>query len=161
MWHTILTNWRIKTIWSSHNMQKKILAKFSNNSWFKKKKSFRKWHRGSIPQHNEGRLQQTYCKHHILNKMLKVFPQRSERNKTRKSTPVIFIQYSFGNPQFSSVQLLSHVQLFETPWTAAHQASMSITNSQSLLKLLSIELVMLSNHLILCWKDVGNHSYGN
>ena len=39
MWHTILTNWRIKTIWSSHNMQKKILAKFSNNSWFKKKKA--------------------------------------------------------------------------------------------------------------------------
>ena len=51
---------------------------------------------------------------------------------------------------FSSVQLLSHVQLFATPWTAAHQASLSITNSQSLLKLMSIELVMPSNHLILC-----------
>ena len=50
----------------------------------------------------------------------------------------------------SSVQLLSHVQLFATLWTAACQASMSITNSQSLLKLMSIELVMLSNHLILC-----------
>ena len=50
----------------------------------------------------------------------------------------------------SSVQLLSHVQLFVTPWTAAHQASLSITNSQSLLKLMSIELVMSSNHLILC-----------
>ena len=50
----------------------------------------------------------------------------------------------------SSVQLLSHVRLFETPWTAAHQASLSITNSQSLLKLMSIESVMLSNHLILC-----------
>ena len=52
--------------------------------------------------------------------------------------------------QFSSVQLLSRVQLFETPWTAAHQASLSITNSQSLPKLISIQSVMPSNHLILC-----------
>ena len=51
---------------------------------------------------------------------------------------------------FSSVQLLSRIQLFVTPWTAAHQASLSITNSQSLLKLMSIESVMPSNHLILC-----------
>ena len=50
--------------------------------------------------------------------------------------------------QFSSVA--SRVQLFLTPWTAARQASLSITNSQSLLKLMSIELVMPSNHLILC-----------
>ena len=49
----------------------------------------------------------------------------------------------------SSVQLLSHGRLFTTPWTAARQASLSITNSQSLLKLMSIESVMLSNHLIL------------
>ena len=52
--------------------------------------------------------------------------------------------------QFSSVQSLSSVQLFVTPWTAAHQASLYITNSWSLLKLISIELVMSSNHLILC-----------
>ena len=51
--------------------------------------------------------------------------------------------------QFSSVQSLSHVQLFVTPWTAACQASLSITNSHSLLRLMSIELVMPSNHLIL------------
>ena len=51
---------------------------------------------------------------------------------------------------FSSVQSLSHVQLFATPWTAAHQASLSITNSWSLLKLMPIESVMPSNHLILC-----------
>ena len=51
---------------------------------------------------------------------------------------------------FSSVQLLSHVWLFATSWTATHQASLCITNSQSLLKLMSIELVMPSNHLILC-----------
>ena len=50
----------------------------------------------------------------------------------------------------SSVQLVSHVWLFATPWTAASQASLSITNSQSLLKLMSIESVMPSNHLILC-----------
>ena len=52
--------------------------------------------------------------------------------------------------QFSSVQLLSHVQLFATPWTPAHQASLSITNSQGLLKLISIKSVMPFNHLILC-----------
>ena len=49
-----------------------------------------------------------------------------------------------------SVQLLSSVRLFATPWTAACQASLSITNSQSLLRLMSIELVMPHNHLILC-----------
>ena len=50
----------------------------------------------------------------------------------------------------SSVQLLSPAQLFATPWTATFQASLSITNSQSLLKLMSIKLVMPSNHLIFC-----------
>ena len=53
------------------------------------------------------------------------------------------------NGEFSSVQSLSRVQLFATPWTTAHQASLSITNSQSLFKLMSIKLVMPSNHLIL------------
>ena len=53
-----------------------------------------------------------------------------------------------GTVQF--IQSLSPVWLFETPWTAAHQASLSITNSRSLLKLMSIELVIPSNHLILC-----------
>ena len=52
--------------------------------------------------------------------------------------------------QFNLVQSLSHVQHFATPWTAACQASPSITNSQSLAKLMSIESVMPSNHLILC-----------
>ena len=52
--------------------------------------------------------------------------------------------------QFSSVQSPSHVRLFATPWTAACQASLSITSSRSLLKLMSIELVMPSNHLFLC-----------
>ena len=49
-----------------------------------------------------------------------------------------------------SVQSFSRVRLFETQWTAAHQASLSITNSHSLLKLMSVKMVMPSNHLILC-----------
>ena len=70
-----------------------------------------------------------------------------------------FLNPIFDSPQtdifiykckFTSVQLLSRVQLFVTPWIAACQASLSITNSQSLPKLMSIELVMSSNHLILC-----------
>ena len=84
MWYTILTNWKIKTIWSFQYMQKKPLTKFSTHLWF------------------------------------------------------------------SSVQSLSPVRLFATPWIAARQASLSITNSQSLLKLMPIELVMPSSHLILC-----------
>ena len=52
--------------------------------------------------------------------------------------------------QFSSFQLLSHVQLFATPWTAVHQASLSITNSLSSPKVMFIESVISSNHLILC-----------
>ena len=52
--------------------------------------------------------------------------------------------------QFNSVQSLSCVWLFVIPWTAEHQASLSVTNSQNLIKLMSIESVMPSNHLILC-----------
>ena len=52
--------------------------------------------------------------------------------------------------QFSSVQSLSRVQLYTTPWTAAHQASLSFTISQSSIKFMSLESVMPSNHLILC-----------
>ena len=60
------------------------------------------------------------------------------------SWPLVFHSY------FSSVQLLSRVWLFATPWITARQASLSITNSRSLLKLMSIKLVMPSRHLILC-----------
>ena len=56
----------------------------------------------------------------------------------------------YVNLPHGSVQSLSRVWLFVTPWTAARQASLSITNSWSLLKLMSIELMMPSNHLILC-----------
>ena len=59
-----------------------------------------------------------------------------------------FCRCNYG--PFSSIQSLSRVRLFATPWIAARQASLSITNSQSLLKLMSTESVMLSNHFILC-----------
>ena len=68
-----------------------------------------------------------------------------------------FHYYYLGNPinrgawQLTvSLQSLSYVQLFATPWTVAYQASLSITNSRSLLKLKSVESVMSSNHLVLC-----------
>ena len=78
------------------------------------------------------------------------------------STCISFKNASFMSMQFRleylkvwvkllpSVQSLSRVQLFATPWAAAHQASLSTTKSQSSLKLMSIESVMLSNHLIFC-----------
>ena len=76
---------------------------------------------------------------------------------TQKSNPgllhcrwILYCVNHQRSPFNSSVQSLSCVQLFAAPWTAAHQASLSIINSQSLLKLMSIESVMPSNHLILC-----------
>ena len=68
-----------------------------------------------------------------------------------KCEPVLFLNILlFCSLQFSSVQLLSHVWLFATPWITARQTSMSITNSQSSPKLMSIKSVMPSSHLILC-----------
>ena len=61
-----------------------------------------------------------------------------------------FMDRGAGGLQSSSVQLLSHVLLFATPWTAAHQASLSIMNSRSLLKPMSTKSVMTSNHFIFC-----------
>ena len=69
---------------------------------------------------------------------------------TRQTPFLLFVMRLPGWYQFSSVQLLSRVRLFATPWTAARQASLSITNSWSLLILMSVESVMPSNHLILC-----------
>ena len=63
---------------------------------------------------------------------------------------MLALNTGFLELRVSSVQSLSHVQLFVTPWTVTRQASLFITNSQSLLKLMSMELVMPSNHLILC-----------
>ena len=64
---------------------------------------------------------------------------------------ITFVSFkSYTKIVINSVQSLSHVRLFVTPWTGAHQASLSITNSQILLKLMSIKAVMPSNHIILC-----------
>ena len=68
----------------------------------------------------------------------------------KQKTKIEGIKRNLQTFQFSSAQSLSHVQLFVTLWTAACWASLSITNSQSLLKLMSIESVMPSSHLILC-----------
>ena len=81
----------------------------------------------------EKRLTQTFLQEDI---------QMAKKHMKRCSTSLII--------QFSSVQSLSHVRLLATPWIAACQASLSITNSQSSLKLTSIESVMPSSHLILC-----------
>ena len=62
----------------------------------------------------------------------------------------VYLTYMQSSVQFSSVQSLSHVQLFATPWTRARHASLSITNSRSSIRLTSIESMMPSSHLILC-----------
>ena len=74
-----------------------------------------------------------------------------EGKERHKETESLFRKIMAENsPTLSSIQSLSCVRLFATPWTAAHQASLSITNSQSPPKPMSIESVMPSNHLILC-----------
>ena len=75
----------------------------------------------------------------------------TEMHLTHSRTFVECLLLLYALPQFSSVQSLSRLRLFATPWTAARQVSLSITNSQSLLKLMSIESVMPSNHLNL-WR---------
>ena len=70
--------------------------------------------------------------------------------QSRQPVPLATSLWEGGDLTFSVVQLLSHVQLSATPWTAAHQASLSITSSRNLLKLMSIQSVMPSNHFILC-----------
>ena len=82
-----------------------------------------------------------YGKHHL---------QAMEHYSALKRKEIFTHAIGMNFEVFSSVQLLSCVQLFATPWTAACQPSLSTTNSQSLLKLMSIELVMPSNHLFLC-----------
>ena len=80
-----------------------------------------------------------YCRHYRgAHLAAKCVPWQVSRLKPCENLPSSF------------TQSLSRLRLFGTPWTAARQASLSITNSQSLLKLMSIELVMPSNHLILC-----------
>ena len=78
------------------------------------------------------------------------FQKASARDRARIQTWVNREYLSIISFLFANIQSLSQVRLFETPWTAAHQASLSFTISQSLLKLLSIESVMPPNHLIVC-----------
>ena len=89
----------------------------------------------------------------VWGKLLFYHHTRKKKNKD------ILDHHKIWETKFSSVQSLSHAWLFVTPWTAACQASLSITNSQSLLKLMSIELVMPSNHLILCGDQVTDPSF--
>ena len=79
-----------------------------------------------------------------------LFAHNSKRSFIGKKRKVIVIQEFFLSSMISLVQLLSCVRLSVTPWITACQASLSITNSRSLIKLMTIELVMPSNHLILC-----------
>ena len=105
-------------------------------------------------------MRQLYIKHfgrnHRLSErcshVLKELNGPVEGNSRRKWTNVVNVMETLKGIRFqlSSVQSLSRVQLFETPWAAAHQASLSNTNSQSPPKPMSIESVMPSNHLILC-----------
>ena len=86
-----------------------------------------------------------------LNLVLHVLTCRTgEKGSNISLNFFFFLSISFLGKHFSSVQSLSHVQLFVTPWTAAHQSSLSLTNFQSLLKVISIESVMPFSHLILC-----------
>ena len=75
--------------------------------------------------------------------------QKQFKQLTANTIQAVILCYKRKINVISSVQLLSHVRLFATSWTVAPQASLSITNSQSLLKLMSIELMMSSNHFIL------------
>ena len=81
---------------------------------------------------------------YIMDGMTKISTGRSNFGRMFPLTSPLY------HLQFSSVHSLSHVQLFATPWTAARQASLYVSNSQSLPKLMSIESVMPSNHIILC-----------
>ena len=76
--------------------------------------------------------------------------ENASLEQTRDQKGELSYSMMISSVQFSSVQTLSRVQPFKTPWTAARQPSLSITNSQSLLKPMFIELVMPSNHTILC-----------
>ena len=82
-----------------------------------------------------------------IKKLANILTDTSPRNRNTNNK---YAAHNLFSVQFSSVQSLSRVWLFVTPWTTACQASLSITNSQSLLKLMSMESVMPSNHLILC-----------
>ena len=85
-----------------------------------------------------------------LNSLLMKVKEESEKADLKLNIQKPKSWHQVSSVQFSLVQSLSHARLFATPWTGARQASLSITNSQSLLKLMSIVSVMPSSHIILC-----------
>ena len=123
-----------------------------------------------IPKHvytirqGKSQLAQPFCSSQVFNPLGRPIHVRESSlfnlvylfkcsSRLETASPTIMFNQMSGHPmtnQFSSVQSLSLVQIFATPWTVACQASLSITNFQSLLKLISIESVIPSNHLILC-----------
>ena len=127
-------NWFIKNCWGSWSVKPSRGAKYY---WLSREKIGAVKKSGDVIRYKLGLL------------------ATSEANKLRdelleQEVEILFIKPADQDDGFSSLQSLSHVQLFATPWTAARQAPLSITNSQSLLRLMSIEAVMPSNHLILC-----------
>ena len=116
------TNWRPSGAWRSHLQ-------------------------GSKSRLAVGRKPQLLTKWKAPESCMTEWSQRKQDGSCRFSWPN-FLYFRSG--YISSIQLLSHFWLFATPWTTMHQASLSITNSWSLLKLMSIKSVMPSNHLILC-----------
>ena len=86
----------------------------------------------------------------IINKAREFQKKKRKKKSTALCQSLWIYSVQFSSVQFSSVQSLIRVWLFATPWISAHQTSLPITNSWSLLKLLSIESVKPSNHLILC-----------
>ena len=104
-----------------------------------------------LPWWLSGKESACQCRRHRSHPWARKTPWRRKwqptpvlKKKERKKENILLLFL-----QFSSVQMISHVRLFGTPWTAAQQASLSFTISQSLLKLISIESVMPSNHLVL------------
>ena len=95
-------------------------------------------------------LPRSKCLHISLLQSLSAVILEPKKNSVTTSTFSLSFCQCFVSVQFISVQSLSRVWLFVIPWTAAHQASLSITSSWNLPKLMSIESVMPSNHLILC-----------
>ena len=121
------------------------------NPWVRKIPWRRAWQPtpGFLPQESHGQ-------EYMLSTVQGVTRSQAMTEATKQharmslSTPKTFMIVPTCWIQFSSVQSLSNVQFFATPWTAAHQSSLSITNSPSLFELMSIDPVMLSNHLTLC-----------
>ena len=117
-----------------HALEKEMAAHRSTPAW-------------EIPWTEEpGRLQ-SIGSHRVIHNWTDLACTHTELLIWARQCSPLFISFNH-NDKFNSVQLLSRVQHFATPWTAARQASLSITNSRSLLKLMSIELVMPSNHIL-------------